>query len=185
MAFAIPRNVPRFDNDQRAHEDAAWAHAGGSSSNGNTFGNAFGALGDKKELPMYKDKPYYAQSRRRPLWRRKRTAGVLLGLVLLSILLLRPWLSAGGDSDGKRSGHWSFLSRQTRDTLLWDERRDAVRTAFVQSWAGYREHAWGTWLPFVRLRRNRPNAQAAQVLSGANREGRVSAAHPDRQGLRR
>ena len=160
MSFAVPRNVPRFDNAQRAREDEAWSRP----SNSNGLGSVFGNFGDQKELPLYKDKPYYAQGRRRPLWRRKGTLiGVLIGLVLLWAFLILPWSSQR--PSGRRQGPslWSWFSSKTNDAALWQSRRDSVRKAFEQSWGSYRENAWGT-LHSVVPRTMFPDARSAQVL---------------------
>ena len=149
MSFAVPRNVPHFDNSQRAHEDDSWARAG----NGNGIGNVLGGHGEKKQLPLYKDKPYYAQARRRPLWRKKRSViGLCVGIFLLWLLLIRPWSSAKSEDRHRPSGWLSWLSGEAKNVALWEQRRDSVRNAFEKSWASYREHAWGAdeYFPIAR-----------------------------------
>ncbi|KAI9870052.1 MAG: mannosyl-oligosaccharide alpha-1,2-mannosidase, partial [Watsoniomyces obsoletus] len=62
MSFAVPRNVPNFNNAQRQFEDNVWNKV----------------TGNEKGLPMYKDKPYHFQpsQRRKPWFRRKRILGL-------------------------------------------------------------------------------------------------------------
>ena len=77
---------------QRAHEDSYWRTQNGHAHTGSAgLGNKFdGLLGDKRELPMYKDKPYnYAGSRRKtPVYQQWRTmGGVILGLLALAYWL--------------------------------------------------------------------------------------------------
>lgn len=53
------------------------------------------------------------------------------------------------------------MRKQSGATVDWDERRERVKDAFILSWDGYEQYAWGTssrlrrsstgteWRPFV------------------------------------
>lgn len=106
---------------------------------------------DKKELPMYKDKPYnYAGSRKyTPFYRQKRVISgailVLMGLVywlgIFSPSMVKPKLR-----DTNKSA-WNWLSSPTiSESVDWNDRREKVKEAFILSWDGYEQYAWGMWL---------------------------------------
>lgn len=106
---------------------------------------------DKKELPMYKDKPYnYAGSRKyTPFYRQKRVISgailVLMGLVywlgIFSPSMVQPKLR-----DTNKSA-WNWLSSPTvSESVDWNDRREKVKEAFILSWDGYEQYAWGMWL---------------------------------------
>ena len=119
MSFAVPRNVPRFNDARRALEDESWTRV-------------FGGSADGKELPLYKDKPNHNQ-RHRALWKRRPVlAGISVAVVLIWTLWTRAWpWGAGG------------LGFRKNTNAVWDSRRSSVRKTFEQSWAKYKEHAWG------------------------------------------
>lgn len=134
MSFSRPKNVPSFSNPQRDLEDRVW----GSGTSGRGYGKSGGAL------PMYKDKPY-SQSPNRPLWRRKRAAGIA-GLVVLSVLYLMGFLSSEKAADGSArkttSRDWSWMN-EPREKADWEKRRGHVVEAFEESWDAYKRYAWG------------------------------------------
>jgi len=158
MAFSVPRNVPSFTNPNREREDQIWSavtgkvHSpksphirGGSIGIGSITGAAGGFFKDR-ELPMYKDKPYYytGSYRRRKIWQRKRFWGILVffifGLYWFGVF--------SGEQQGKtkkipffKGGKWQW---KAGEVINWDERREKVKEAFVLSWNGYEKHAWGT-----------------------------------------
>ena len=124
-------------------------------------GHANGGLGfklesliDKKELPMYKDKPYnYAGSRRyTPFYKQKR---VISG-ALLVVIGLAYWFGFRSPSTGSPStvkpklrdtnkSAWNWLSSPAASAPVdWDDRRERVKEAFILSWDGYEQYAWGT-----------------------------------------
>ncbi len=152
MSFTLPNNVPAFNNPQRRFEDGRWGSSGRvhgqrNADTVNSMGDKIGGLLDKRQLPMYKDKPYnYATSSKQSyLMRRKRVlAGVLvifLGLLYwLGIFSKSSPVSAEG---GKKA--WSWLKKQPSGVAIdWLERRERVKEAFMLSWDGYEKHAWGT-----------------------------------------
>ncbi len=105
---------------------------------------------EKPELPMYKDKPYsYAASRKNaPYYRRRR---VVAG-TLLTILFLLYWLGGSSTSSEQPSGKtktkntsWSW-SGSAPPSVDWEFRKEAVKEAFILSWDGYEQYAWGTFI---------------------------------------
>lgn len=130
MSFSIPKNVPNFKDPYRNLEDKAWAAVRGGAS-----------YFDNQELPMYKDKPQFASSRRRkPFWKRKRI--VLLTVVTVCFLWLRGWLPGSRKTGTKPSG-WSWLSGA--GGVNWDHRREQVVEAFQVTWDSYERYGWGTY----------------------------------------
>lgn len=109
---------------------------------------------DKRELPMYKDKPYsYAASRRyTPPYRQWRVIGgavlVLIGLGywfgFFSPSAVKPMPRGSGKSP------WNFW-RSPALGVDWDGRREKVREAFMLSWDGYEQYAWGVFALFFVL----------------------------------
>jgi len=149
MSFSLPKNVPKFDNDQRAYENVYWGASKRSPQNGhaNGIGSSLNGFFDKDSLPMYKDKPYsYASSRRHvPILKRRRVwLGGVLSLCAFFLYWTYLWPSGhtSGEtrSGGKSTWNWTGKSGSAPD---WDLRRDAVKEAFKISWDGYAKHAWG------------------------------------------
>ena len=106
---------------------------------GTSIGGKLEEFFDHRELPMYKDKPYsYSASKKLgPIYRRWRVpAGILFCIVLLIL-----WLgtSANPSQPGRRGWLWPGRKRQT----IWEARRDEVKEAFIHSWDGYSQYAWG------------------------------------------
>ncbi len=122
---------------------------GSATSNGG-ISSKLDTFFDKRELPMYKDKPYsYAASRKNaPLYRQWR---VVAGAVL-TLLALLYWLGIGGSTPPERPGgeskskgsSWSWTG-SARASVDWHSRREAVKEAFILSWDGYEQYAWGTF----------------------------------------
>ena len=152
MSFALPKNVPSFTSSQREYEDGYWRSArriGAQNGNtGNGLADKIGEFLDRRELPMYKDKPYsYAASRKqRHFYRRKRVmAG---GIILLTGLIY--WLGLFSKTgsipkDLRKGGRnaWSWVRKPESTVVDWDSRRERVKEAFKLSWDGYEQHAWG------------------------------------------
>jgi mannosyl-oligosaccharide alpha-1,2-mannosidase len=178
MAFVVPKNVPSFTNPQRQLEDSRWGssrsvNGGRSAVGGPSAGpgpaQRMGGLFERRELPMYKDKPYNygaASRRRRQWWRLKRSwlAGALVFVTLLYWLGLGSLFAEPGrrptalSSTRRRpSGFLGWLGlRPAAPAVDWDERREAVKDAFLASWEAYERHAWGmhtvhqTMTPFLQ-----------------------------------
>lgn len=169
MSFQVPRNVPAFTSAQRPYEDGYWRaaqRAGGAGGepkqNGNTnigskVSEFFESGSSRKDLPMYKDKPYASSRRRRPAWKQKRTW--ILGVL---VLLAFWWLTLGGigarEAVVAKKGHdvWGWLQKEDTDQIDWSERRERVKDAFVLSWDGYEKYAWGMdeYYPLSKKGRN-------------------------------
>lgn len=186
MSFAVPKNVPRFDNLQRGVENEYWASSGLSSqaANGQHAGSTNGGMSgkldaffDKRQLPMYKDKPYkYAASGRSRRWyqRRRVLVGIILGLLALAYWLGFFSSSSGGGykrvkSPGAMSAwDWPPPIMHTVPEVDWNDRREQVKAAFVLSWEGYEKYAWGTlclliWKTFSI---NSPNIILTSAIKG-------------------
>ena len=138
---------------QRSHAEDYWGNLGQPrSQDGHTNGGLGAKLEsfmDKKGLPMYKDKPYnYSGSRKHtPFYRRKRViSGAILALTglaywfgIFSPSAVRPKLR------DTNKGAWSWLSNPAASAPVdWDDRREKVKEAFILSWDGYEQYAWGT-----------------------------------------
>ncbi|KAF8449861.1 glycoside hydrolase [Terfezia claveryi] len=165
MAFSVPRNVPSFTNPNREREDQIWsavtgkAHSPKSPGRGIGIGSITGAAGGlfkNRELPMYKDKPYYSAGsyRRRKIWQHKGFWGILI----VFIFGLYWFGTFSGEQQGRskkipffRGGKWQWKSGEV---INWDERREKVKEAFMLSWAGYEKHAWGydVWHPVSKTK---------------------------------
>lgn len=152
MSFVVPNQVPTFNHPQRKIEDHRWGSSGsiyGRHHAGPTGpGQKIGSFFERRELPMYKDKPYNytSASRRRRWWRKKR---VLLSALFVFAALIY-WLGVlvrprDGTLRSKKgtSTMFGWLSRGRRPKIDWDERRDKVREAFILSWDAYEQYAWG------------------------------------------
>lgn len=153
MSFSVPRNVPNFDNPQRGLENRYWESSGRSrAQNGqarNGLGGKFDDFFDRRQLPMYKDKPYdYVASGKRRAWFRRKRA---LATVLLCTVGFFYWLglfsSAAKTDVAKKVGtnSWPWLRKSGSEEVDWNDRRERVKDAFKLSWDGYEKYAWGTY----------------------------------------
>lgn len=123
MSFSIPKNVPSFTSAHRDLENQAWSAR---------FG--------QRDLPLYKDKPYYsnsAASQRKTMMRRKRV------VILLAALAFCAYWFGLFSKDGVQLPAASTIMTTGRSPVDWDERREKVREVFVESWAAYERDAWG------------------------------------------
>lgn len=134
---------------QRSQEDSYWRTQNGHAQTGNGgFGSKLEGygFGDKRELPMYKDKPYnYAGSKRKtPFHQQWR----VIGGALLGVIALAYWFGIFSSytntptRESKRKISWNWLGGQ-EPAVDWDERREKVKDAFMLSWDGYEQNAWG------------------------------------------
>lgn len=161
MSFTIPKNVPSFNNPQRALEDHLWGSTGVTArSPGQRGGPAGGIIGEglgkvegflnpnRNTLPMYKDKPYaYPLSQRnRPLYKRKSCMAIALFLVVL----VAYWVGFFGERPYDRlpslkTSGWlqAEEAKAAKGNVDWLERRQRVVEAFELSWDAYDRYAWG------------------------------------------
>ena len=155
MSFAIPKNVPSFNSEQRAHEDVYWGAARRPQHNGNarngSLGNTFNGLFDSnKSLPMYKDKPfsYTASPRTSPLYFRKRFWFFLV-VTFVNFFFFNSYLRPSDETlEGRHNGStspWEWMKESSSSTADWELRQDAARDAFKISWDGYANNAWGVY----------------------------------------
>ncbi|KAF1914956.1 glycoside hydrolase [Ampelomyces quisqualis] len=142
MSFAVPRNVPNFENAQRRFEDNVWNKV----------------TGNEKGLPMYKDKPsgkthgYGVRSSRRGFLRSRRGVGIV-ALVVLGLIYWFGWSSAPthlADQSGEtteNSSSWGSFggsgSGKKKSKIDWEKRKEDVKNAFLLSWHAYEKHGWG------------------------------------------
>ncbi|KAN0086672.1 Glycoside hydrolase [Elaphomyces granulatus] len=173
MSFQLPQNVPSFSSTQRPLEDSYW-RASATKNQGNGALNGYGLsqsgnnVGLNKlnrffdgglDLPMYKDKPYFAPRRTGPGRRWKKVVYGILGLVLIGFLWWRfgssrSSLGLGESAPNLKSEDlWTWLQNSQKEeppggatmttAIDWERRRDKVRDAFIVSWDGYEKYAWG------------------------------------------
>ncbi|KAI4246546.1 MAG: hypothetical protein L6R40_001909 [Gallowayella cf. fulva] len=142
MSFSGPRNV----NGHRHQQESNWGNAAANGYARSNIGAKLDGYFDKRELPMYKDKPYnYASSRRKPLWQKWRFT---LAILLLLVGLLY-WIGMFSPTDARvklkdrSKSTWSWLNKPAGSKVNWDERREKVKDAFMLSWDGYQKYAWG------------------------------------------
>ena len=156
MSFSVPRNVPNFDNPQRGLENRYWESSGRSrAQNGqarNGLGGKFDDFFDRRQLPMYKDKPYsYAASgKRRPWFRRKQGLAVVLLCAVGFLYWLGPFSSPAKVNVVNKVGtsSWTWRGKSGSEIVDWNDRRERVKDAFKLSWDGYEKYAWGTYMFF-------------------------------------
>lgn len=142
MSISGPRNV----NGYRNQHESSWDTAGSNGYTRSNIGAKLDGYFDRRELPMYKDKPYsYAASRRKPWWQKWRFTG---GILLLLVALLY-WVGIFSSTstrarvkDASKST-WSWSSKTAGLQVDWNDRRERVKDAFVLSWDGYEKYAWG------------------------------------------
>ncbi|KAK4158484.1 glycoside hydrolase [Chaetomidium leptoderma] len=172
-SFAVPKHVPSFTNPQRQLEDHLWAASSSSSSSrqrssgATTAASIVGGVQDLLSpnnhrrggaaLPMYKDKPYMYPPgrdgwRQRPLYRRKRTCGVLVLVVVVGLVW---WTGLFAGHQGRavtKLNQWGWLNQEAgesggagrgRGKVDWLKRRERVVEAMELSWDAYERYAWG------------------------------------------
>ncbi|KAF7597447.1 mannosyl-oligosaccharide alpha-1,2-mannosidase [Aspergillus hancockii] len=121
----------------------------------NNLGTVFS---DRRTLPMYKDKPYFAP---RCTGRKVRQRKALYSGLCLFFLVTMWYYMSGWDSSetktsedpGKKGEElWTWLQNLEKEpayngneikNIDWAARREKVRDAFIVSWDGYAKNAWG------------------------------------------
>jgi hypothetical protein len=123
MSFSIPKNVPSFTASQRDLENQAWS----------------ARFNQQKDLPLYKDKPYYSSSataKRKTMLRRKRVIAIVVFLVIAA------WFFGIFSGDVVKLPT-AIKTTNTKGVVDWDERREKVKEVFLESWQAYERDAWG------------------------------------------
>ncbi|KAL4961420.1 glycoside hydrolase family 47 protein [Aspergillus stella-maris] len=168
MSFPNPHGTPAYPASRSPSEKYWQASRNSPGANGlggygfsqpagvtNNLNNFFS--GDRS-LPMYKDKPYFAPRRTGPRLRRRRVfQGVILVFALVSLYYFVsgssnpnrvPWTP----DTAKGEALWRWIenveAEQPYDGIRlknvdWEARREKVRDAFIVSWDGYEQYAWG------------------------------------------
>ncbi|KAL8781798.1 MAG: hypothetical protein Q9203_000104 [Teloschistes exilis] len=144
MSFSSANNV----NSHRHRADGSWATSGQNGYTRSNVGAKLDGYFDRKELPMYKDKPYnYAASRRKPLYKGWRFTLAILGLLAGLLYWIGIFSSPSTRTKVKDTSKstWSWLnSKPNPGGVDWDERREKVKEAFTVSWDAYEKYAWGS-----------------------------------------
>ncbi|KAL8989228.1 MAG: hypothetical protein Q9177_001847 [Variospora cf. flavescens] len=142
MSFSSSGNV----NGHHRHKDGLWGSTGQNGYTKSDIGAKLDGYFDKRELPMYKDKPYnYTSSRRKSLyqkWRFTFAMLLLLAGVLYWIAIFSPAKARAKASDISQNTWW-WLNEPSSVKVDWDDRREKVKEAFILSWDGYEKYAWG------------------------------------------
>ena len=136
----------------RGSANGSWARPKTAEQNGYT-GNGISqkleGFFDNRQLPMYKDKPYsYIASRRKPALLRRWQ--VVVGIVTLLVGLFF-WCGVLPLPGFRRRmippGRVNLGRLRPNQAVDWDDRREKVKEAFMLSWDGYEEYAWGMLIP--------------------------------------
>ncbi|EZF32531.1 hypothetical protein H109_04442 [Trichophyton interdigitale MR816] len=176
MSFQIPNRVPAFNSAQREIEDGYWRAATTNSQFAKQSGIQLterigNFITPSRELPMYKDKPYY-KSRGPYSGGRKRKKALWIAICIGFLVGL--WWFLGGRSGhtgivrpiGMKGGDmWKWMQefekgvvsgKEKGKTIDWEERKQRVKDAFLVSWEGYEQDAWGKdiYEPLARKGKN-------------------------------
>ncbi|KAH8693608.1 glycoside hydrolase [Talaromyces proteolyticus] len=121
-------------------------HSNATTSKINSF---FG--GRSRDLPIYKDKPYFKPRRTGPDKTRKRIIYGMFALFALTILYV--FWGGSGPSNINVAGNtgeelWKWVQSLDKEASIstkvnWDERRERVKDVFMVSWDSYESHGWG------------------------------------------
>jgi endoplasmic reticulum Man9GlcNAc2 1,2-alpha-mannosidase len=151
--------MPDFADPQRQLEDRVWASVPGRGKRhgGGIMGGVqdrVNSLFDDNALPMYKDKPFGYAGRRRPIWRKKRVLGPLLGGAVFLLYIFGFFSHSAERRNSTSAWPWMGLS-QERLVVDWDKRRQHVVEAFEISWDAYERYAWGKDMLGIRFQKPR------------------------------
>lgn len=135
-------------------------HGNGNGSSGGGGGAGLGKMnsffGGKKnrELPVYKDKPYFKPRRTGP----NRTASRIVYTVVACFMVILLYVFWGGwgspvavgpvGETGENLWKWiqTFDAEEDSASLKkvnWEERREKVKDVFTISWDSYEKYGWG------------------------------------------
>lgn len=167
MSFQHPRNIPSFSSSQRPLEDSYWRASaarnhgglGGYGLSQSTEGDMSGSaklnsiFGGGRDLPMFKDKPYFQPRRTAPNRVGKRILYIFSGLLAFAFLYVfwGTWrgprtIGSAGDTEVNL---WKWVQnldseeRKPSGKVDWEDRRQKVKDAFVVSWDSYEKYGWG------------------------------------------
>jgi len=135
MSFTIPQRLPDFNNHEtRQYEN--WSHVNRQKRSSSAF--------------TYKDKPFYGgvhPARRKRWYTTKWFIGSISVLAFFYLLhKITPGTQREFDEEfEKNQGVWD-----------WESRKERVKDAFMYSWKGYVDHAWGKdeYRPITGMGRN-------------------------------
>lgn len=123
---------------------------GGSISKINSF---FGGKGSNRDLPVYKDKPYFKPRRTGSDKMKARFIYVMFALFVTTMLYVfwGGWGSVAdiGPSSNVGEELWKWVQTldeeetSTSKYVDWEERRERVKDAFTISWDSYETYGWG------------------------------------------
>ncbi|CRG87969.1 mannosyl-oligosaccharide alpha-1,2-mannosidase [Talaromyces islandicus] len=129
--------------------------ANSSSNNGgiSKINSFFGGRGSGRDLPVYKDKPYFKPRRTGPDRTRARIIYIMFALFVTTMLYVF-WGGWGGPAEIGPSGNvgeelWKWVQTLDEDETStskhvdWAERRERVKDAFIISWDSYETYGWG------------------------------------------
>jgi mannosyl-oligosaccharide alpha-1,2-mannosidase len=139
-------------------QSQATANANHSSNyNGGTgiskINSFFGGKPSNRDLPVYKDKPYFKPRRTGSDKTKARVIYVMIALFVTTMLYVF-WGGWGSVADIGPSGNvgeelWKWVQTldeeetSTSKYVDWAERRERVRDAFIVSWDSYETYGWG------------------------------------------
>lgn len=127
------------------------------SSNNNNGGSGiskinsfFGGRASNRDLPVYKDKPYFKPRRTGPDKMKARFIYIMFALFVTTMLYVF-WGGWGPVADIGPSGNvgedlWKWvqtLDEEEAKHVDWAERRERVRDTFIISWDSYETYGWG------------------------------------------
>src|SRR5690606_2501797 len=144
MSFQPPKIIPSFTDSRRKRDDAVWSAAGMQSapfspSNTASLGNRFAsAIYPNRDLPLYKDKPYYsAGTTGRTGRRRIRRKRNLIGLLVVGIVVWWYCFAGGEEQVVVKSYAESWKERLRggrsgrKEVIDWNQRAEEVKQVFL------------------------------------------------------
>lgn len=132
-------------------------HNSNSNNNGgiSKINSFFGGRGAGRDLPVYKDKPYFKPRRTGPDRTRARIIYIMFALFVTTMLYVfwGGWgpaeLSPPPGDTGEKLWRWVQTLDEEENTkhVDWAERRERVKDAFIVSWDSYETYGWGRYTP--------------------------------------
>lgn len=128
---------------------------GGISKINSFFG---GRASNSRDLPIYKDKPYFKPRRTGPDRTKARVIYIMFAVFVTTMLYVfwggwGPSVADIGPSGNVGEDLWKWMQTlDEEDTTSasskyvdWAERRERVRDAFIVSWDSYETYGWGKY----------------------------------------